>query len=218
MRLLWSTQMTRLHMTPRLYCWRLRLLALACAAVVGACGPRGTHFDIVDYRADGGTTAYFENFDECYYTIAPAGDFDCVARRRGAAEQDPDRQIIQIVHLRGIWLAQPGRTYAEDTMINTAVSYMIVDGSGGTSFEGGGFVSFRQNYRRTVATGDLELAKLAPVRRLGEGKQIFERAEVRGEFRAVRDRRRMLRILSEMQRLFGPMPRYEPPPNDADVL
>ena len=198
--------------------WRPSLLALAGVATVAGCGPRETRFNIVDHRAEGDATSYFEDFEECYYRCEPDGRFDFVARRIGAAAHDADDRITQVVHLHGIWNAIPGRTYAEDTMINATVSYLIVSGAGGASFEGGGFVSFRENHNRTVATGRLELAKLAPVRRLGEGGQIFEHAELRGEFRAARDRRQVVRILTEMQRLFGPMPRYQPSHTDADVL
>ena len=197
--------------------WR-SLLALAGAVAMVGCGPNKTRFNIADYRADGSTTTYFEDFDECYYCREPDGRFDFIARRVGVGTRDADERITQVVHLRGIWRANPGRTYAEDTMINATVSYLIVSGAGGASFEGGGFVSFRENHSRTVATGKLELAKLAPVRRLGEGRQIFERAELRGQFRAARDRRQVVRILTEMQRLFGAMPRYELSHTDADVL
>jgi hypothetical protein len=197
---------------------RLRLLALIGVAAVSGCGPRGTRFDVVDHRTEGAPTSYFENFETCYYTLDPAGHFDVVAKRTGPGAHNPDERITQVVHLHGIWHALPGRTYADGTMINTTVSYMILDGAGGASFEGGGFVSFRENYDKTVATGQLELAKLAPVRRLGEGRPIFERAEIRGEFKAVRDERQVVRILGEMRRRFGPLPRYEPPPTDADIL
>ncbi|MFH0980419.1 MAG: hypothetical protein V2A79_02640 [Planctomycetota bacterium] len=199
-------------------CRRLSLLVFTGAAVCGGCGPQGTRFEVVDHRTEGGPTPYFEDFDECYYMLDSAGHFDCVARRIGTGEKDPDERITQVVHLHGIWHPDPGRTYAEQTMINATVSYLIVSSAGGASFEGGGFVSFRENYGRTLATGKLELAKLAPVRRLGESKPIFERAEIKGEFMAVHDARRVVRILSEMRRLFGPLPRYEPSQTDADVL
>ena len=196
---------------------RLVVVVMVCAAAVG-CGPRGTRFDIIDHRTESGATPYFEEFDECYYNTKPDGRFDFVARRVAIGENNTDQRITQIVHLHGIWHAVPGRTYAEDTMINATVSYLIVGGAGGASFEGGGFVSFRENYGKSIATGKLELAKLAPVRRLGEGKQVFERAEIRGEFKATRDKRRVQRILTEMRHLFGPMPRHQPPPTEADVL
>lgn len=192
-------------------------LLLVCAGAA-ACAPRVTRFNIVDYRADGQTVQFFEQFDECYYSIEPDGHFDIVARRAGVAEADPAERITQVVHLRGIWHPRPGQTYAERTMINSTVSYMILSGGGGASFEGAGFVSFQENHNRTAASGQLELARLAPVRRLGEGRQLFERAEIYGGFKGVRDERRVKRILTEMRRLFGPMPRYEGPPTETDVL
>ncbi len=191
---------------------------LLCGLAAGGCSYNVTRFDILDHRTEGDPARYFEEFDECYYTTNPLGGFDVVARRVGIGQQGPDERITQIVHLRGIWCPIPGHTHAESTMINATVSYMIISGAGGAGFEGGGFISFRENYKKTVAVGKLELAKLAPVRCLGQGRQIFERAEVRGEFHATRDPRQVTRILAQMRRLFGPLPRYEPPPADADVL
>jgi hypothetical protein len=181
-----------------------------CILAFAGCGPQTTRFNVVDYPTDGPPSHYFEDFRECYYSTDASGRFDVVARRIGVPERGGVGKITQVVHLRGIWHPDPGRTYAEQTMINATVSYMIVDGSGGASFEGGGFVSFREDYARTTAFGKLELAKLAPVRSLGEGKRIFERAEVRGEFTATRDRLHLTRILTEMRHLFGPLPRYQP--------
>lgn len=197
---------------------RLSLWLLIGTMTAIGCGPKVTRFHIVDHQTDGATIQYFEEFDECYYCVEPDGHFDIVARRTGTGDYGTDEGIVQIVHLNGIWHSTPGRTYAEETMINATVSYMIVDGSGGASFEGGGFVSFRENFKHTLATGKLEQARLAPGRRLGDGRQIFERAEVRGEFKAVCDERRVKRIVTEMRHLFGPMPRHEPAPTVADVL
>lgn len=210
--------MSRFSAKARTHVAGLSLWAAACVVASGGCAPRSTRFDIVDHRAAGGPTSYFENFDECCYSTDASGCFDLVARRIGFGEGDTDERIIQVVHLHGIWHSMPGRTYAEDTMINATVSYMIVGGAGGASFDGAGFVSFRENRDRTVAAGHLELAKLAPVRRLGDGQQIFERAELKGEFKATRNRRQVIRILSEMRRLLGPLPRYQPPATDADLL
>ena len=42
---------------------------------------------------------------------------------------------------------------------------------------------------------------------------VLERAEVTGEFRATRDRRRVVRTLNDMSRRFGPLPRYDAPPS-----
>ena len=192
-------------------------LWIVLAAAAGGCGPHETRFEIADHRVGGEVCRYGESFDECYYSIEPGGRFDIVARRISTSRAAADERITQVVHLRGIWQAVPGRTFAEDTMLNTTVAYMIVGVGGGASFEGGGFVSFRENRAKSEAVGALELAKLTPCRRLGDGWRIFERAELCGEFKATHNRRRVSRILTEMDRLFGPMPRYQPPP-EPDVL
>ena len=143
---------------------------------------------------------------------------DLVARRVTPPEGDQTEEITQVIHLQGIWRADPGRTHAERSMINTTVSYHIVSGREGAAFEGGGFVSFNENQQKTEATGELELAKLSPKRRLGDGQHLFDKAELKGQFKAVRDTRRMVRILNEMRRLFGPLPRHQPPLEGSDLL
>lgn len=197
---------------------KLRIPAVVAAMLIAGCAPRHTRFDIVDHRAGVEPTHYFESFDECYYTTDGLGRIDLVARRLSPPDEETGGEVTQVIHLKGIWRADPGRTFADPTMINATVSYLIVSGGRGAGFEGAGFLSFNEDRWTRTAAGRLELAKLAPKRRFGEGEHLFDRAELQGQFHAVRDPRRVVRILNEMRRLFGPLPRHEPRPEGADLL
>ena len=190
------------------------VLALMAASVIG-CGPKGTRFDIVDYRVDGHADRYFQRFDECYYSYDGRRSLHVVAQRETTSDAGlPTRQIV---HLETFWNASPGRTMADETMINATVSYMILSGPTGGGFEGSGFLSFRENRGGTEITGKLELSSLTPHRRLGSADRLFDRAELSGHFSARRDDAKVVALLNEMRRIFGPMPRYIAPPNNPDL-
>ena len=193
-----------------------RILILA-AGVLTFCalGPgchRTTRFEITDYHGKGEPNRYFQDFEECYYDLDAMGNVDIVARHTDLLTTDPDDATTQIVRLHGIWQAVPGTTRAESTQLNTTVSYWIMGESGGVGFEGGGFIVFTEDARGNVLTGELELSALQPTRQVGNPPVPFAQAELIGRFSATRDKRRVIRVVNEMKRFFGPAPRYEPAP------
>jgi hypothetical protein len=102
-------------------------------------------------------------------------------------------------------------------MINATVSYLILSGPSGATFEGSGFLSFRENRKRDQIKGELELSCLTPQRRLGSAERLFRQAEVSGTIVARRDKAKVVATLNEMRRLFGPMPDYDPSPRGTDA-
>jgi hypothetical protein len=179
---------------------------------VGACTvpPRQTRFDVLNYQPNGEVERLHDVFDEAYYHVTPSGNVDIIARRAvRAAPGQP--AVVQIVHLRTIFRAVPGTTYADRTMINGTATYAIVVGRGGTSFEGGCFLTFTEDKRAGVLTGHLEHARLNANRQVGEGAGVFHQAEVTGTFRAIRDPQKTVGLLNELNRFFGPQPNYQRP-------
>ena len=81
---------------------------------------------------------------------------------------------------------------------------VIVSDATSAAFEGAGSVFFKENRKRDKLTGTLDLARLRPKRRPGGGSPLFKRAELTGEFRATCDPVRVVRIINEMTRVFGP--------------
>jgi hypothetical protein len=181
------------------------------------CGPRVTEFNITDHRAAGPAEQYFERFDECFYCVDHNGNMDIVACRHSPATGDASDTITQVLHIRQLWSAVPGRTFVEETMINATISYLIVGPTGGASFDGGGFVTFNENRDGTEIRGRLESSALTPQRGLGDEADLFSRASVSGTFVARRHKAKVLRILHEMQRLVGPLPPYRPPPGNPEL-
>lgn len=213
--------MNREHPTDRMIDVhpQLRVAArvLCCALLLAVLGCRATtsRFQIIDHRADGTHDRYHETFPEGWYDTDGAGNLDLILRRSQPSENDPSQTITQMVYIRSIWRSIPGRTVAERTQINAAVSYVILNEGAGTTFEGAGSVFFEENRGREILRGELELATLRPMRRLDRGQPLFERAELAGEFVAARDRRRVIRLKNDIDRKFGPLPKLDlpsPPP------
>ncbi len=190
---------------------RALMLALAGLILAGGCGEPTSRFEIVDFRAAGDAASYREAFEEAYYRVTAGGDVDVVLRRTHDPAVAGGSRLTQIIHIRSLWTSMPGTTVAERDQINGAVSYFITDGGSGAAFEGAGSVFFRQSRDGDELTGEVERVFLTPMRRLNGGHALFTRAELSGEFVATRDPRRVVHILNESQRLFGPVPRYQPP-------
>jgi hypothetical protein len=185
--------------------------------VLAGCTEPTTEFHIVNLRGMGDREHFHERFNECYYTVSPGGRIDIVARRidPGVPPADP---VTQIVHLRTAFRAIPGTTYAEESMINATVHFAVLDGHGGVCYEGAGFLSSEEDPKKGVLVGELERAHLDENRSAGQGGEIFNRVDLTGTYAATRSRRKVVSLLNEMSRIFGPQPDYRPPPRHTDPL
>ncbi len=183
-----------------------------CVLACG-CSERWNKFEITNYRGIGDVEYFHETFDECFYSLTPDNNLDLVLRLHTPAADSGDEigSVTQIIHVRTLFNTIPGRTYADRTMINGVVNYTIVSDHGGACYEGAGFLYCEKSNRTGELTGELELAKLRPNRRAGSVGNIFDRAEICGEFKAYPDRKRVVTILNELDRVFGLQPRYQPP-------
>jgi len=174
------------------------------------CAVRPTTFEIVDYHDAGDAKRYQETFDEAYYDLDEHGNVNIVLRRTNTG-QGGEQDVTQIIRIRSVWRPVPGRTASHRTQINAAVSYFVTGGRIGDTFEGAGAVFFRQNRGKTILAGTLDHSVLRPKRQLAPGEPLFARAELSGTFRATRDRRQVVRIINEADRLFGPLPPHDAP-------
>ncbi len=190
--------------------------AVLLVAAVG-CRESVTRFDIVNYRGVGDREHFHEVFPECYYSISAGGRVDLVARRHVEGNREIP-SVTQVVHARTEYQAIPGRTHADASMINATVHYAILGDAGGACFEGGAFFTFEEDPEKGAMEGALEHSTLEPSRRVGDGGQVFDRAELTGVFQATRNRRRVVAILNELNRVFGPMPQYQPPARPRDPI
>lgn len=179
-------------------------IMLSSALAIG-CSTRTTTFEITDYREIGDARRYRETFDEAYYTLDERGNVDIVLRRATVpGEPGTSQPITQVIHIRSVWRSIPGETVAHRTQINATVSYYILSGRIGATFEGAGSVFYERVRKTDVIRGTLDLATLRPKRRLATGSSLFRQAEILGEFEAKEDPRRVIQIMNEMNRRFGP--------------
>ncbi len=189
---------------------RTSLIFLFLPTALFGCSVRPSGFEIVDYQDGGVAKRYSETFDEAYYDLDPQGNVNIVLRREGGREGAGRSEVKQIICIRGVWRPVPGRTGTHSTQINATVSYYIVGGRIGDTLEGAGSVYFTQNRKEDTLSGTLEHAVLRPQRQLAPGEPLFARAELSGEFLAIRDRRQVVRIMNDADRLFGPLPPHDP--------
>jgi len=176
---------------------------LAAAIGIGGCAERLSRMEITDYREGGSPARYQEVFRDAYFDIDASGNVDVVLVRGGDDGGGESDRLTQIVHIRSLWRSIPGRTVADRTQINATVRYYMVSGAFGETFEGAGSVFFRRDRRRDTLSGSLDLARLKPARRLASDGAIFQRADFAGEFHAVRDRRRVVRLVHDVDRRFS---------------
>lgn len=189
--------------------YRLCFVGLVIGSLIG-CGPRETRIEIQSFREDGEVELLFQQFDTCYYALSAGGNMDIVMQSETPSQIDPTQTILQTVHLRGFWKPIPGTTLAEETMINGTVCYMIVTGTAAVGYQGGLFISFKENSRRGRLTGKVESSRLVPLRKRGGAQEPFAAALATGTFVAKRDRRRVVKILNDIERRLGPLPEYIP--------
>lgn len=187
---------------------------LACTlwltVVCGCMRPKTCEFEVVDYRASGAVSRYRETFSEGYYGIDKSGNLDLILLRQKYDPDDPVTNITQVIHIHTFWQSIPGVTVAERTQINGHVSYFIVSGELGQSFEGAGSVFFTRARDGETITGTLDLARLKPARQLVASADLFERVDLSGCFVAEHDPKRVQHTIHDMNRRFGPRPPHQP--------
>ncbi len=195
--------------TPRYF---QKICIAAAAAGLGLLGCRSAPFnrvEVTDIRSDAPPQLHYEDFDESYFRLRDGGLVDLVLRKQTRAAADQTRKIVQIIVLRSYWKPFPGRTYANDSMLNANLCYVLINGDSAISYEGGGFFQYAEK-KGEVITGKLECGDLQPLRGVGGELGIFERARISGKFKAQRDDRRTTRIMNGIDQLLGPPPRIEP--------
>jgi len=175
------------------------------------CAPKITRLEIREAKHGARLGKLFQDFQECYYALSPGGNLDVVMRSRVPSEIDPTQNITQVGQIHCFWHPRPGVTYAEQTMINGYICYMIQTGGTAVSYEGGLFVSFKIDPRKHRITGRLESSQLKPLRRRGDATPPFGVAFAEGTFVGVEHPRRVTGMLNEMERLLGPRPDYQQP-------
>jgi len=189
-------------------CHRASILA-ALIAFPGGCFAKPSVFHIVDYR-DGGEKKYRETFREAYYDLDPQGNVTIVLHRSDPNPDNPRQPILQTIRLQSFWRPIPGRTVVERTQLNALVTYAIVSGRSGATFEGAGSVFFDKDWPTSKLEGTVEYSSLRPTRRLAAGDDLFKQASLEGTFRATPNARRCLRLANDIDRFFGPLPPYPP--------
>ncbi len=182
------------------------LLLLECVICAGCTTTPYNRLTVVDYPHHSDSIQHYELFDDAYYQIDGAGLTHLILQKISLTSENPPQKIIQTFHIQSQWKPNPGLTYSDASMINATISYVIQKGNSGISYDGGGFASYKVQSSGTVLTGELEGAELQPLRNPSGDLRVFERVRISGRFRAIRDDRRVIRILRQIQEQLGPLP------------
>jgi hypothetical protein len=194
--------------------WRNRFIAGGFLTLLAGCQSHPRLIEVMDYPADGPPQTYQQEFDVCYFRKAPDGNLDIVAQRWPKAG-DVNRAVAsQTLELRVFYDPIPSRSPSDPTMTNALVSYKVVGDGFTCSFDGGGFVSWEASRWDDRLIFFLERAVLKPQRVLDNSTPIFEQPRVTGKLTAVRDDRKVITVLNELRRTFGPLPDEKPPLTD----
>lgn len=183
-------------------CGLARAAATLCI-VCGGCGAKLSTVQIVSYRENGESSRYEEAFSEAYYDVDDAGNVDIVLYRTSPDGAPRDDSISQTLHVKTVWRCDPGQTVAHATQINGTVTYAILGGDVGATFEGAGSVFFKENRAKGEIAGTLDLVRLKPAKKLNANSDIFYRTELSAEFRAKREPRRVRSLIHAIREKFG---------------
>lgn len=178
--------------------------------VAGCARSKGNVFEVIDYREAGEVSRFRETFADGYFDVGPTGNYEIVLVREQFDANDPAANITQMIHLRTFWRSIPGTTVADSTQINGSISYFIVSGELGQSYEGAGSIFVTENRDGDEIKGTLDLARLKPVRQLAASADLFDRVRISGRFKATRNRKRTQQLVRDMNRRFGPRPPRQP--------
>lgn len=182
--------------------FRSSCIVLGVSLAMTACTAPTARLQLIDHGSDGQARVLHELFPEAFYRIDASGSAEIALRRSPRGDARSSRPITQLVYIKLLWHSIPGETISHRTQINGTVTYAILDGLGGETFEGAGSVFFEID-RNGVMHGTVDRAWIAPARRFGEASGLFGRTELSATFTAVCDDQRVAGIKNEIARLFG---------------
>jgi hypothetical protein len=188
-------------------------VCLGLAVVLSGCAKPVTELRIRSFGSSDEPTDLFERFEEAYYSRDARGSTDLLLRSVRPSRQDPSQIIRQTIHINAFWTPVPGRTFVESTQCNATICYVIGTGPVSISYEGAGFVTFSLDWRKRNLIGKIESGQLAPLRKVGQAKDLLGQAQITGQFSARQDKNRVVAMLGDLRRELGPAPPYTRTPD-----
>ncbi|MBX3395027.1 MAG: hypothetical protein KF841_06630 [Phycisphaerae bacterium] len=122
------------------------------------------------------------------------------------ADPEPLNDLVwtsQLLHIQLLWHALPGKSYAESTQTNAAITYCLVNGDNAISYEGAGFVFFKLSRDGEKISGRIESASLRPTRFGRDPIDLFGPCRITGEFHASVGHREVASVRQRLRRLLG---------------
>jgi hypothetical protein len=174
----------------------IRDLALGLLAMLaGGCGG-GSMLRLVSYRDPYFPEHYHLNLANCAYRAEPGGDIEAVGRAIQQTDQGTTTQYI-CIHI--FWKPIPGKTFADSTMNDAVLRYVVSSGTGVAVYTGTGFA-----YPQPALGGGLDIALESGRLRLQSRsgmEDLFGDTEITGRLKARDDPAAAVTLIREAELL-----------------
>lgn len=187
-------------------------IATTCVALCG-CHATPNQIEILSFKQVDAPVRYAETFERSHYCRDAHGNWLIVMEIppewvEGGPEDEKGRANSnaqsgwnsQMVHVEVFWVPHPGRTHAESTQTNAAITYYLVTPGGVFSYEGAGFVYFQPPRPGKPLVGQIESGSLLRAKDVKDTDDLFGPCRLRGSFTAQEDRRIVFGALNEIKR------------------
>lgn len=190
---------------------------LACAAVACwiacACSATPSQIELLSFKQIEDPVRYAETFERSHYCRDAHGNWLIVMEippvwvesgaseaPSGLASANQSGWTSQLVQVEVFWVPYPGRTHAESTQTNAAITYHLVKPSSVVTYEGAGFVYFQPPKPGKPIIGRIESGSLLRAPDVSESADLFGPCRLRGTITAVEDRRAVFGAINEIKR------------------
>ncbi len=187
--------------------------AAAACCIACACTATPSQIEILSFKQIEEPVRYAETFERSHYCRDAHGNWlivmeippvwvegDASKAPSGLSSANQSGWTSQLVHVEVFWVPYPGRTHAESTQTNAAITYHLVTPGGVVTYEGAGFVYFRPPKPGKPIVGRIESGSLLRAADVSESADLFGPCRLRGMFTAIEDRRAVFGAINEIKR------------------
>jgi len=161
--------------------------AVVMLLLPAGCGRSTGVLELTSYKDAYTPQTYEVEIEECVYYTEPGGDYHILGRARYTPDDDPDGEIVQLLHVHLFWKPYPGKTYDNPTTIDATLRYAVITARGDTFYSGTGYAYPKKMRRGDDIVLTIEGGRLAPDSQHGEGPEVLGAARILGKMTAKKD-------------------------------
>jgi hypothetical protein len=182
------------------YLTTVLLWALAISTI--GCQAEPMRVLLTTYDNTGEPVVHYADFQHAAYHRNAEGLLHIALYGSQPSSLDPTQMIQQVVYIREIWNPRPGKTFANQSQINTVVQYAILTPPTGVRYDGTAFVMCDGGEDGDDLEGEIESGNLSPSARMGEVGMPFGHARIEGWIEAEENEAAVMQAIQQMESLF----------------